>query len=247
MCDLCEYDKDDMFNNFFNVCNGCFRSIPSKLITKTNAIKDYPITEKDVKNIRHLVYKTTYTTYLYSIEDIEYYCIKKYKSRKGFRKQQAIKVKRKEDRKKELEDRRNTNRDILNKYLQSIGLMGVREDSELCKVYIERADKSGYSLEDIGSILKEMEFFHKYTDYNKTLRKERRKARIKNREYGYHFNWNEEDEEELRIKVKKITLRNYLSKNLDDTQKIMLEIPLSLKAEADKIYNKLTSKNNLEK
>lgn len=220
-CDNCDYDSIFMTNEEMIVCKDCFNSEPYSLVTQTNALKEYPITKKDLLNIRRIKYKGMFTTYLFLIKDIHNICIQKYGSEAEYKKIKATKKnkqKEKQDLKKHLQKQRTTE---LANYLKSIKLY-IREDSTLCYNYIQKGEKGGFTKEQIGEIMLEMKFLYEKTNYANILRSLRREYR------SYCFRrWTDNDEEMIRQLAKQQVLENT---TFDDNKlpKKLLELKNSL-------------------
>jgi hypothetical protein len=247
MCDSCNYNHMHINNDDLEICTTCKNIIPTKLITKTDAIKNYVLNNNDLDGVRHISYRTMYTTYLYLIEDVEYVAIKKHGS--------IDKLNDKICKKKELVIARKRNKDNLislrkkelTEYLNSINVE-LRTDSVLCSNYIEKGEKSGFTPQQIGDILKEMDFYFNCTNYKTmlpTYRRQLQNSYYYNDYYNYN-RWTDKDEERLRSKVKDIAMCEYIKQNFLDTHKIILEVPYSLKSVANKytkqFYDQLHNK-----
>ena len=229
MCDSCDYNKEDIHNNALDICSDCRDyddddDASKKLITKSDAMEKYALTNKDLKGTRHIMNEGKYVYYLYLVEDVKNIAIDKYGSLddmiKKIQEKQGMRIKRKNEKKK-LEQIR---RDELTAYLKSVGLDGIRSDSEICSEYISKGEKSGYTKEKIADIMLEMKFYHTCTSYPTVLRNRRYNMK---RDMGY-YDWSSEDEECLRVQVKEAMFKDYIEKNYNNTQKIGLEVPPSL-------------------
>jgi len=236
MCDYCDYDETTIHANKLTVCNKCSKQKTGIMITQSDAIKKYPITKADLENIRKVQYKGIYMTYLFLIKDIEAACVAKHGSKKAYKELMANKLIKQKEKKKHKEDSRAARKKELNDYLKSICLPGIRNDSVLCENYIEKGDKSGWTKEEIGSIMLEMSFYYDKTDYSTILYTLRGDEMRDMKEYGYGY-W--DDEEQVRGKAKRNALYNYVVENFDDTHKCILEVPGSLKGLFDVYYEKV--------
>lgn len=239
MCDLCTYSSNLIYSNSLKVCKTCYSAKPPNLITKTDAKKKFPINDNDMDGVRHITYKNIYTTNLFLIKDIKFIATKKFGSEEAYKKKQNEKRKNKERRENEIITKKEYNKEYLNKYLKSIGLSGIRNDSTLCQLYIDHGERSGYTVEEIGKIMSEMNFFYTKTNYHTILKNLRQSHFDDARNYGYYLRWTQEDEENIRNTAKHIALKDYITKNKNNIHKIILEIPPSLKNDADTIYEKI--------
>jgi len=171
-CDGC--DANGSLNKYFNkyICKNC-KEFNSNyiLITKTNAKKNYLLTDDDLDNIEPFTGKTTSSygpaTYFVKINLINLACEKHnvdssnlenkilniINEKNNKKKENKIK---KEEKNKELEIKRK-NKLILN--LKKAGLK-FRNDSMLCKKYI-KGDKE-FSLEEIVERMSQMKYLYEY-------------------------------------------------------------------------------------
>ena len=239
MCDLCTYSSNLIYSNNLEICKTCYSAKQPNLITKTDAKKEFPISDKDIDGVRHITYIKKYTINLFLIKDIEFIATKKFGSVEAYKKKQNDKKINKEKRENETIKKKEYNKDYLDKYLKSIGLPGIRDDSTLCQLYIDQGERSGYTVEKIGKIMSEMNFFYTKTNYYTTLNKLRQSHFDDARDCGYYLRWTQEDEEDIRDIAKNSALKDYITRNKDNIHKIILEIPFSLKNDADKIYEKI--------
>lgn len=216
-CDSCNNDTNYNNPNLY-VCKQCFNQDAKKLITKTDAIKEYALSADDLEDVRNINYKNAYRsiTFLYLRSDIKRIAIEKYGSEEKLNEKIKSKNKRSDENKKIKEETVTKNREKLKNYFDQIGLK-IRSDSKLCENYIKYGDKCGMTVEKIGQIMKEMEFFYNYTDYPNILKKNR-----------YDSDDSDDDEETLRDDSKEEAIKKYIKENFSDTHKLMETIPLSL-------------------
>jgi hypothetical protein len=231
-CDNCNYNNDDINNAEIDVCRECKKINPSIFTTKTNAINDYALTAKDLKDIRHNQYKKIFKTNLYLIQDIEHLAIEKHGSLEEALKLVNEKKDKKQNRLIKKEQVQNERKKELSNYLRKNNVK-YREDSQLCEEYIKKGDKSGFTKEYIGEMLKEMDFFYNHTNYSCLLKSKRRDEIDEYREYGHYHRWTDEDEDDLREIVKKKALKEYL-KTHDNTA--ISKIPQSLKDKYPQLF-----------
>lgn len=244
LCDECNYNANNIYRNSLKLCMACYNARPGHLVTKTDANKMY-ILYKELDNVRHIVYKNTYNTYLYLIKDMEHLAIKKHGSLKALeekinlKEQKAKRIIRQKQ--KDMVDRHNQ----LNDYLLGLGLPGIRTDSTLCNNYVEKGENSGYTMQQIGDIMREMKFYHECTNYSSRLTTMRQEE-INDLRYcqGGYYRWTDEDEEELRNTVKRLVLYDYMKQNFMNVHKIAREIPPSLRHVADQYSIKFYKENN---
>ena len=238
-CDSCNYNANDINNDDINVCRECFKREPSVLITQTNAVKEYPIPRKDLNNLRKIMYKGMYTTYLFLIQDIHNVCVNKYGSEENYKEQMRIRVERRTSTANRRNNAKKQRHHELDKYLKEIGLSGARSDSILCTSYIEYGEKSGYTKKEIGIIMLEMKFYYERTKYSTILRNLRDKEIKSMRKWDGYYRWTHDDEESIRNDAKKQALKRYIVENINDVHKCILEIPQSLQAKYNAIYKKM--------
>jgi len=146
-------------------------------LTKTNAKELYCLTDKDLIGVPHdtvsLFGRKYMSANLYDKDIIEEIALKKYGSQDGIDEAIIQREKKAEKRKqnKILKEEkmipiRQNRRNELETYLKSLGLPGIRADSSLCDIYIEKGNQSGYTMEKVGEIMKECDFFYNQTDYS---------------------------------------------------------------------------------
>lgn len=209
------------------------------MITQSDALQKYPIGKSYLENVRHLSYKASYTTYLYLIKDIEHLCITKYGTEDEYKKVQTERIHKKHNKEVRKNNTINIREKELNNYLKSIGLPGIRNDSEICMNYIENGDKGGFTKEQIGEIMHEMKFYYEYTDYKNILQKSRHEAMSDMRKYDGYCNWSSEDEDDVRDNAKFNAMFKYVRDNYDNVHKCIIEVPRSLIGTYNECYEML--------
>ena len=243
MCDNCDYKSDLINDDELEVCKECFKKEPKVLTTQSDAIEKYPITKTDLEDVRRVEYKGVYMTYLFLIKDVENICIKKYGSKEEYKKVFEEKNKKKNERKNFMQKHKDLRRKELDDYLKTIGMPGIRDDSMLCINYIEKGERGGFNKEQIGNTMLEMEFYYKKTFYKTILSTMRDNEREDMREYKGYYRWTDDDEEDVRNRAKDQSLYGFVKQNYENTHKLIIDIPPSLKAKADKYYEEIKSKN----
>ena len=238
MCDSCNYDPTNIYSNSLTICEICLKSEPKKLITQTASLKPYLLTQKDLKNVRFLPYPTSFKSYLYLIKDIDSLSLKKHGSKKELQKKIKINNERYEERKKYLENQKNDRRNNLINELKLNGIE-LRDDSIICKNYIDNGEKDGNSLYGIVDIMTEMKFYCEKTSYKELLQSTRRHKRRHKRSNGNYLDWLPEDEENLRKLVKERCLKDYVKLYVKDPYKMELEVPNILKKRINDLCEKL--------
>lgn len=228
-------NKKGILNNNLVICDNCLNPQSMKVISKTMAMERYVLSSNDLQNVRYALGwqngPSNITSILYLIDDIEKIAIKKYGSR-----EHAIKrIKERDNRRHEVSKKKN---DIklerkyeLNKYLVSLGVGGIKDDSIMCQQYIENGTQSGYTIEEIGNIFLEMNFFYLHTDYQKKLKEVRNEFKLN---MGKMF-----EEEEVSDETKERCLYEYVKKNYLNHHKMIDELPPSLKDMAFYISDQL--------
>lgn len=171
-CDGC--DEKGIYNKFFNkyICKNC-KELNSNyiLITRTNAKKQFLLTNNDLDTIEPFTGKTSSTygpaTYFVKINLIDLACIKHDVNSSNLEnkilniiteknnKKEANRLK-KEEKNKKLEIKRK-NKLIIN--LENAGLK-LRNDSILCKKYIN--GDNDFSLEEIIERMSQMKYLYEY-------------------------------------------------------------------------------------
>jgi len=241
MCDYCNYDKHTIYTNNLQICKECKQK--NVLITQSKGMKKYALSKTDIVNIRHIQYKGSYLTYLFLKKDLHRISKKKYGSTEA----RKIVVNKRKNRREERENKCSENRkyryDKLNNYLKQIGLPGIRSDSTICERYIELGEKSGFTVEQIGDIMSEMKFFYEKTNYSDILYRLRGEEMREMREYKGYYRWTDDDEEMIRKEAKHDALEKYVKSNYDNVHQLILDIPLSLQQEAQKIYQQIKVKS----
>lgn len=245
MCDLCNYDSNNINNAVLNVCYQCYNT-KTNMITKTDAMKKYVMTSNDMSNVRHYSYVNQYkkNTYLYLVRDIEYIATQKYGSVENMNdiiNKKADKIKKKyEDKQKKIQNmisEQDKRKVLLNKHLMGIGFGPIRNDSKLCWNYIYNGEDSGHTIESIGKTLLEMKFLHEYTTYPQDL-KNSRQQELKDCNKQYYY-WTDEEEEQLRHKVKLDSVKQYVVKNFKVFDQMIEIVPKSIQPLAQKYYAEL--------
>ncbi|ARF12128.1 hypothetical protein Klosneuvirus_3_263 [Klosneuvirus KNV1] len=252
MCDLCNYNSNNINNAVLTVCNNCYSADNHNMITKTDAMNKYVLKANDLTNVRHLSRNNQYrkTTYLYLIKDIEHIAVQKHGSVEKMTEnmnEKVIKAKKKmEDKQKEYQkvlDDQNDRKEKLSKYLIDIGFGSLRQDSKLCWQYIYQGEDSGYTIEGIGNTLLEMKFLHTYTNYAKELKETRQKELDVLHDVKTYYFWTDDDEEDLRQRIKKECLRKYVEKNFKNFDQAIKEIPKTIQGLAHKYYADMIKMN----
>lgn len=228
-CDICCTKSRVSIYNDLALCNSCFND-KGKLIVKTTAMKQYLLSEGDLKKLK---YATKYNRLfnvdmkLYIVDDVEKLALEKHESMENIeKKKQERKSIRDEKRNRETQVKKNR-RDELDKHLKILGLDGVREDSKLCHEYIEFGDKSGYNIEDISRIMSEMKFFCEMTNYRNILKDLRNDYKC-----GIGKAYNENDEANVKDQAKDLALEEFVANNKKNYHKIVREVPRSLMGKA---------------
>jgi hypothetical protein len=230
MCDGCNKHEGTL-NNQLYLCDICRKPESKKLMTKTDSLDYYMLTGKDIEQLKCAKTKNPWhkkmDMYLYLKKDCEEVAVQKHGSLEELKeKRDKRNIRRKEaniKREKDMVFRRKE----LAKHLLSVGI-ALRNDSRLCEMYIEKGDDCGYTKEDIGKILSEMEFYCNQTEYKQILNNMRDDVI---NDYGgyrsYKKEHTDEDEEELRNEAKKEAIKRYIKKQGSKLDK-MDGIPNSL-------------------
>jgi hypothetical protein len=159
-----------------------------KKLTKTNAKELYCLTDKDLMGIPHntvsLFGRKYMSANLYDKDVIEAIALKKYGDSDGIdnalRERDMKANKRKQNKllkEQQMIPIKQNRRTELDNYLKTLGLPGIRSDSALCSMYIEKGNKCGYSMERIGEIMKECDFLYNQTDYSSLVDEEIEEAK----------------------------------------------------------------------
>lgn len=156
-----------------------------RYITKSVAMSEYCLTKKEVTSLPHVL---TTNPYYSSAAPMSLYLVSDIVQKAGDRDIQAIKDKRKRIKEKRLENklkRETLRRGVLEAALDKVGVQ-LRDDSELCKSYIEgsKLAKNWIQLNDIVNEMAFMKYLHEYTDYNTKLEQEVYELKM---EYGYYY------------------------------------------------------------
>jgi hypothetical protein len=227
--------KTGVLNNTLVICDKCTNPNSMKLVPKTAAMERYVLTSADLQGVQ-CAYgwqngPTNITSTLYLIDDVEKIAINKY----GSREDAIKKIKERDNKRHDVAKRKSDVKDIrrkeLNKYLVSLGVGGVREDSVMCQQYIEMGNQSGYTPQLIGDAYLEMNFFYTHTDYQTRLKAVRNEFRTA---VGRSF-----EETEVSDETKERCLYDYVKQNYLNHHKMIDELPPSLKDIALKISDEL--------
>lgn len=242
MCDNCSWTPESVNSEKLFVCNTCYSQEPHILMVEDDVRKKYPF--GDELNILRCIKVDgvitdspfyCLTPKLYLVKDIEYIgklnygddawkkAVEERINSTLFSKTNMFKLQIKK--KYEEEDRKK----MLDNYLKTSGLQGIKSDSKLCQLFIEKGYASGFTPEFIRDKLKEMDFFYQYTNYRNILFKLRNEyIEMKKKEYSVDFyHWTDEDEEPIRQQAKDTALLEYQNMNKDNEDKLSL-IPSSL-------------------
>ena len=230
-CANCNYDKEKIEDDDLWVCTTCYKG--KVLTTKTDAIKKYPISQKDLVGVRHIEYTGMYLTYLYLIKDVEQKCIDKHGSFDLSKTVQKNRKQRNDLRREIRKTEKDERRKALDTYLKSIGLDGIRGDSQLASMYIESGESCGHTITDIGNIMIEMKFYYNETCYSDILREY-------NSDMDYYMRKNENFQESVRREAKEDALRKFVVDNLHKYESFEMmsdDIPSTLVGEASRQYH----------
>ena len=246
-CDICEAcnTNEGILNNDLIICEACMIQSSMKLITEANVIEKFVLTPDDFNGMRSAIgwsNNNNAMCNLYIRDDIEKLAIQKHGGSNGISKKivdrESIRNNIVYQQNKIIENRRIK----LDNHLLNIGLNGLRNDSVICQEYIDKGDKSGYTVESIGNIMLEMEFYFTKTNYRSELKKTRKNLRSIHK---CHNKWISEDD--VRIEAKKICLTQYVKDNIMNHDKIVDDVPPTMKEHALKIRDKLYLKMNKNK
>ena len=226
MCDVCNYNINNITNITVRICRKCW-SKKNVLISSPDTKQKFLLANNDLINVRVFFDpKKRYNFYL--LKDIQNLAIAKHGSLKNVRLKITNKKKLNKDKSdlffNEIKYRRNK----LEKYLLEINYGIIPKPNKLCILedYIMKGEKSTYDMDQIGKILLEMKFFSENTDYDaqfKLMKKTYKKYTVR-REILIH--------EELKGKL----LMQYVIDNKNNMHKIMESIPLSLVGLVDEYY-----------
>lgn len=194
VCDVCD-GSPARFNRIFdkNLCQECRNDPEYKLIYKTTAKNKYFFTDKDIEQLE--CFETTgYNGYSFrcsltlirELEAINYFCAKHNISMdelddmieklKTMKKTRSKKIK--QTKQKNLETREKN----LKKALKKVGLV-MREDSKLCKGYIDGSIKD-WTIEQIVERMCQMKFLYDYANMDHYIEKAK-KSQGEELEAGY--------------------------------------------------------------
>ena len=195
------------FYEIFALDNSEYRTLSvseeNETICKMDAKDKYGLTEKDFRDMDytekyHRFYRITMK--LFSLSDVMDKARLKHGSHVEFVKQQEIKKEKARKRKELLEREKRRRRMYLTYHMETNGLR-VRADSVLCNDYIER---NIGTIDEIVAIMLEMDFYFKYTTYEREYSRERRSY------YDYHHYYRSISEED-RIDISALAKRRALT------------------------------------
>ena len=207
------------------LCDNCFKRESGKLMTKTATMSEWALSQKDLDGLEHALgyntYSREYNVKLYLVEDVKSRSIEKYGSLVKVKNKLEDRTNRIEQKQESLKKLKEYRRKELDEHLKSICLPGIRNDSAICDEYIEKGDKSRWSIREIGAIMTKMDFLYKHTQYSKYLKDIRR-------DYD-RYRFNNYYEEEVRQRATKQAIKEYVRLNFDNMNKINEEVPESLR------------------
>ena len=136
----------------------------------------------------------------------------------------------------------NQKNDRRNNLINELKINGIeiRDDSIICKNYIENGEKDGNSLYGIVDIMTEMNFYYEKTSYRELLQS----TRGNRRSNGNYLVWLPYDEENLRKLVKERCLEECAKFYVKDPYKMELEVPNILKKRINDLCEKLLKLNS---
>lgn len=253
-CDGCK-NNNGKINNDLILCKNCLNPKSLKLITKSNACKKYLLNKNDFDDLRFAHgYMNIYGVRpcLYLIDDVEEKSIEKH----GNIKNVLEKIKKRNDKKKEILKRKRENKklrklDLLNhlKFLNIKNPDHYIYNNEMCKNYINNCVNRSMTVEEIGNKILEDIFYDEKTEYNKIFYKIKRSKMDYN--YNGYYRRNRFDKDNnfinsIKEKAKEEALYNYIEKNYLKTFKLLDELPESLKKKAFDISTMIYNVNNLD-
>lgn len=251
ICQGCGQDNANVRDDLL-LCKSCFNPSSGKLVSQTEAKRSYALSQKDINTLNYATsynsHSGNFDTKLFLKSDLNSCAVAKYGSQEKLKEQLENRHKRRTEIQNRKEMAQQDRRRKLQKYLVSIGLPGIREDSTICSDYIEEGEDSGWTIESIGDVMKEMDFFYSKTNYPSVLRETRREyggGWQPRYEYGVRrewYQWTEDDEEEVRQEAKHRSLSEYIKKNHQNPHKISNEVPDSLKPIVDQMMEKYLKK-----
>ncbi len=235
-CAGCNNDNATM-NHQLPLCKVCYNLSSMKLMSKQRAMETYALTQTDLATLRSARGKNPYSkqmyTVLYLIDDVEDKAIEKFGSKEKILKKINDREAKKNEKILKNKADKSRRKSELGAHLYKIGLGTVRPDSVICTNYIDKGADAGFTVDEIGQILKEMDFYFKYTNYKTLLRQVRADSR---EQYGWHL-----DEDEVRDEAKELALTEFVKKNYMDHHAMVIALPESLKVKAfgisDTLYN----------
>ena len=224
LCDSCTNNANMYSNCKLNLCKNCLSIEPSILITQTNAVTEFPVTVKDLTDVRCFSRKSAWSrhsyTHLFLIADITQVAINKYGSENGFKEAQTQRIIKKTNRSLAKLNSKEMRKNALTTHLQSLGLPGIRADSVLCEKYVTN-QPDALTIEVIGEIMLEMRFFYEQTRYPDIFSEQREDA-------GEYY-----VEEEVREDAKNEALREYV---LNKPNFDLMNVPNRLRQKATQYH-----------
>jgi hypothetical protein len=218
-----------------------------KRISKTEAKKQFMLKDNDLEGLKsyqftHEIYKNKLT--YYNAKDLYYKAIQKYgllEFEKKIEKREDCLLKniiKRENEEANLELLIDSRKKELINQLKENNLE-FREDSKICKDYIQNGNNAKYKVYDIVNIMRENKFLHEHTNYSVILENKRKQYKSK---YSYNcvffsnltqtlhdFNFyelNHSEEEEIRDISKEKACINYIKAKKDIN---LMPITLQLK------------------
>lgn len=225
-CRLCKTNKIKYDN--LKICYECSKD---RLIIKSEAKKEYGLSDKDMINIVYDIKKLGFgrKCNLYLIDDVEKVAIEKHGSKNNYKENSKKKKILKEEKQKIKENHIKRREKEIKDYLKEVGLK-YRNDSKLIYQYTtDINDELGLTKEYVRDTMLEMDFYYNHTNYSDRLRTNRQieKDDLFDQEYWLYDTYNDEDEERVRNKTKREVYKKYIKKYKNDKDKMIL-IPICI-------------------
>jgi len=249
LCDACEIYNGKKYLKL-KLCNNCLQPNACKLILKEDAFDQYSLNPIDLEHLRiakiypnrkrdrdndsdsdsdNNIVTNNIAEFYYLIDEVEEVALRKHKTKENVINKYQTKVKKAEEKRISKIKIKDHRRKELIKGFERYG-MCYYDDIPLCDEYIEKGDKSKYTVEQICSMYKEKDFLNNKTNYKKILNKLTRK-------YKNDIRFNYITEEDVLAKAKKKSIIDYVERNKKNFHFIINTVPDSLQELALKIAN----------
>ena len=247
MCDNCKYNIANINANNIKLCKKCIND-NTVSVTQIHAVTWYPVSVKDLKNIRCTDRNVPGTTHKYLVKDIEYIGTIKYGGKDGYDSALAKKIKFQNDKQQNKIADQTHRKNEINDYLKSMNLDGDRDDCLEYHRYINQEEGSQYTKEDVCKAVRILQFYDTKTEYLSILPKLKDIEKLmKETELGLSDQlsdelWKPWNDLEVIYRSQKIAMYMYIIRNYANLHKSIAEMPLELLSDYNECYDNIKSR-----